>query len=40
LIEGARRGELRVGADPKSIWLAELAKRLYGPEGPRVEVMT
>ena len=36
LIDGARRGVLRVGDDPKSIWLAEFAERLYGPEGPRV----
>jgi len=40
LIEGARRGRLRVGADPRSLWLAELAKRLYGPDGPRVEIGT
>ena len=40
LIEGARRGLLRVGNDPRSIWLAELARRLYGPDGPRVEVET
>jgi 3-hydroxymyristoyl/3-hydroxydecanoyl-(acyl carrier protein) dehydratase/1-acyl-sn-glycerol-3-phosphate acyltransferase len=40
LVEGARRGALRVGSDPKSIWLAELARRLYGPDGPRVEVGT
>jgi hypothetical protein len=37
LIDGARRRVLRVGEDPKAIWLAELAKRLYGPEGPKVE---
>jgi 1-acyl-sn-glycerol-3-phosphate acyltransferase len=40
LIDGARRRVLRVGSDPKSIWLAEFARRLYGPEGPRVEVGT
>lgn len=38
LIDGARRRVLCVGEDPKSLWLAEIAKRLYGPEGPRVEV--
>jgi hypothetical protein len=38
LVEGARRGALRVGSDPKSLWLAELARRLYGPDGPQVEV--
>jgi len=37
LIEGARRRRLRLGGDPKSLWLAELAKRLYGPRGPTVE---
>ena len=40
LIEGARHGVLRVGDDPKSAWLAELARRLYGPAGPRVEIGT
>jgi len=38
LIEGARRGVLEVGSDPKSLWLAELARHLYGPKGPRVAV--
>ncbi|MBW2418425.1 MAG: acyltransferase domain-containing protein [Deltaproteobacteria bacterium] len=38
LIDGARRRVLRVGEDPKSLWLAELAKRLYGAKGPRVEI--
>jgi 3-hydroxymyristoyl/3-hydroxydecanoyl-(acyl carrier protein) dehydratase/1-acyl-sn-glycerol-3-phosphate acyltransferase len=40
LIDGARCGVLRVGEDPKSIWLAEFAQRLYGPTGPRVEIGT
>ena len=40
LIEGARRGELALEMDPKSVWLAELARRLYGPEGPKVEIGT
>jgi acyl transferase domain-containing protein/3-hydroxymyristoyl/3-hydroxydecanoyl-(acyl carrier protein) dehydratase/1-acyl-sn-glycerol-3-phosphate acyltransferase len=40
LIDGARQGVLRVGGDPKSIWLAEFAKRLYGSTGPRVEIGT
>ncbi len=38
LLEGARAGRLRLAADPGSAWLAELARRLYGPAGPRVEV--
>jgi hypothetical protein len=38
LIEGARSGVLEVGSDPKSLWLAEFARHLYGPKGPRVEV--
>jgi acyl transferase domain-containing protein/3-hydroxymyristoyl/3-hydroxydecanoyl-(acyl carrier protein) dehydratase/1-acyl-sn-glycerol-3-phosphate acyltransferase len=40
LVDGARQGVLRVGEDPKSVWLAELARRLYGPAGPRVEIGT
>jgi len=40
LIDGADQGVLRVGDDPKSIWLAGFAKRLYGPRGPRVEIGT
>jgi 1-acyl-sn-glycerol-3-phosphate acyltransferase len=40
LIEGARRGELALEMDPKSVWLAELARRLYGPDGPKVEIGT
>jgi 1-acyl-sn-glycerol-3-phosphate acyltransferase len=38
LIDGARRRVLRVGEDEGSSWLAELARRLYGPRGPSVEV--
>jgi len=38
LIDGARDRVLRLGNDPKSSWLAEIARRLYGPTGPRVEV--
>ena len=37
LIDGARRRVLRTGEDPKSSWLAELAQRLYGETGPRVQ---
>lgn len=37
LIEGARRRSLRVGTDPKSAWLGQLASRLYGPKGPKVK---
>jgi 3-hydroxymyristoyl/3-hydroxydecanoyl-(acyl carrier protein) dehydratase/1-acyl-sn-glycerol-3-phosphate acyltransferase len=38
LIDGARHRVLRVGDDPKSIWLAEFARRLYGPAGPKVVI--
>jgi 3-hydroxymyristoyl/3-hydroxydecanoyl-(acyl carrier protein) dehydratase/1-acyl-sn-glycerol-3-phosphate acyltransferase len=38
LIEGARDGALVVPATPKGEWLAELARRLYGPRGPSVRV--
>ena len=40
LINGAREGRLVLETDPKSVWLAEFAKRLYGPEGPEVEIGT
>jgi len=36
LLKGARAGELRVSSTPESRWLAELARRLFGPRGPRV----
>ncbi len=36
LLEGARRGELRLGDTPADRWLGELARRLFGPRGPRV----
>ncbi|MCH7599171.1 MAG: 1-acyl-sn-glycerol-3-phosphate acyltransferase [Myxococcales bacterium] len=38
LIEGARHRLLRLGSDPVSVWLGSLAKKLYGPQGPKVEV--
>ena len=38
LIEGARRSVLTLGADSMSIWLGALAEKLYGPNGPGVEV--
>jgi 1-acyl-sn-glycerol-3-phosphate acyltransferase len=34
LIEATSRGALAPGTDLKSVWLADLARRLYGPEGP------
>ncbi|MEO6420101.1 MAG: 1-acyl-sn-glycerol-3-phosphate acyltransferase, partial [Polyangiaceae bacterium] len=37
LCAGAAAGKLRVGSDPMGQWLGELARRLYGPRGPRVE---
>jgi acyl transferase domain-containing protein/3-hydroxymyristoyl/3-hydroxydecanoyl-(acyl carrier protein) dehydratase/1-acyl-sn-glycerol-3-phosphate acyltransferase len=37
LLEGAREGVLRVGAEPRAQWLGRLAQRLFGPRGPRVE---
>jgi 3-oxoacyl-(acyl-carrier-protein) synthase/3-hydroxymyristoyl/3-hydroxydecanoyl-(acyl carrier protein) dehydratase/1-acyl-sn-glycerol-3-phosphate acyltransferase len=36
LVVGARAGELRVSSPPEGRWLAELARRLVGPRGPRV----
>ena len=36
LVAGARAGELRVSATPEGRWLAELARRLFGPRGPKV----
>ena len=36
LLKGARASELRVSTTPESRWLAELARRLFGPRGPRV----
>jgi 1-acyl-sn-glycerol-3-phosphate acyltransferase len=36
LLDGAHRRLLQAGEDPKSIWLAELARRLYGKPGTRV----
>jgi 3-hydroxymyristoyl/3-hydroxydecanoyl-(acyl carrier protein) dehydratase/1-acyl-sn-glycerol-3-phosphate acyltransferase len=36
LVAGARTGELRVSATPEGRWLAELARRLFGPHGPKV----
>jgi 3-oxoacyl-(acyl-carrier-protein) synthase/3-hydroxymyristoyl/3-hydroxydecanoyl-(acyl carrier protein) dehydratase len=36
LIEGAKAGSLRVPATPEGQWLAEMARRLYGPHGPKI----
>jgi acyl transferase domain-containing protein/3-hydroxymyristoyl/3-hydroxydecanoyl-(acyl carrier protein) dehydratase/1-acyl-sn-glycerol-3-phosphate acyltransferase len=34
LCDAARTRKLDVGTDPHGLWLAELARRLYGPRGP------
>jgi hypothetical protein len=36
LVAGARAGELRVPTTPEGRWLAEVARRLFGPRGPKV----
>ena len=36
LVAGARAGELRVPITHEGRWLAELARRLFGPRGPKV----
>ena len=36
LVAGARAGELRVPSTPEGRWMAELARRLFGPRGPGV----
>jgi hypothetical protein len=36
LVAGAHAGELRVPTTPEGRWLAELARRLFGPRGPKV----
>ena len=36
LVAGARVGELRVSSTPEGRWLAELARRLFGPRGPKL----
>jgi 3-oxoacyl-(acyl-carrier-protein) synthase/3-hydroxymyristoyl/3-hydroxydecanoyl-(acyl carrier protein) dehydratase len=36
LVSGARAGELQVSSTPEGSWLAELARRLFGPRGPKV----
>lgn len=38
LIHAARTGVLVVPASPEGRWLAELARRMFGPIGPRIEV--
>jgi len=38
VIDGVRHGHLRVPNTPKGLWLAELARRLYGEGGPTVIV--
>ena len=37
LIEATRSGRLVVGDTPKERWLAELARRLFGDRGPRIQ---
>ena len=36
LVAGARAGEVRVPTTPEGRWLAELARRLFGPRGPKL----
>jgi 3-oxoacyl-(acyl-carrier-protein) synthase/3-hydroxymyristoyl/3-hydroxydecanoyl-(acyl carrier protein) dehydratase len=36
LVAGARAGELCVPTTPEGRWLAELARRLFGPRGPKL----
>ena len=38
LIEGAVRGEMVAPDDARGRWLADLARRLFGPQGPEVRV--
>jgi 1-acyl-sn-glycerol-3-phosphate acyltransferase len=38
LLDGALSGELVLTESPEDLWLAELARRLFGPNGPRVRV--
>jgi len=38
LLAGARSGRLELHDDPQGRWLAELARRLYGPRGPAVSL--
>ncbi len=38
LVEGAHAGRLEVDDDAAGRWLAELARRLFGERGPKVEV--
>ena len=38
LCNGARTGRFAVGSHPRDAWLAELARRLFGPRGPEVVI--
>ncbi len=38
LLAGARDGHLVLRGDPRGLWLAELARRLFGPRGPGVTI--
>ena len=38
LLAGARAGRLELRDDARGRWLAELARRLFGPRGPRVMI--
>ncbi len=38
LIEAGRTGRLAVADDPADRWLAELARRLFGERGPKIEL--
>ncbi len=37
IVEGDRTGVLRLGTDANEAWLGELAERLYGPRGSRID---
>jgi hypothetical protein len=37
LLDGARAGQFNLSDDARAQWLGRLAKRLFGPNGPRVE---
>jgi hypothetical protein len=36
IVDAAQTGKLELGADARSQWIGRLAKRLYGPRGPRI----
>ena len=38
LVEAAPAGSLHLGSSPEELWLAELARRLFGDRGPTISV--